>query len=183
MSLKKINLPIFPLSVFLLPGGITRLRIFEPKYLTMVSLSSQLGGFILCKENNGFHWGSWVEIINFNQDSHGVLEIDIQCKALVKITSTYSDDSKLTFAEAHTFEHWSTNQSSNASAELTDSLNDVIEKHALLKTLYQNNLSDNPYWVVSRWLELLPIDYNTKSRFIDDSTYAEAKQLVHSVIF
>ncbi len=32
-----VNLPIFPLPVFLLPKGVTRLRIFEERYLKMVA--------------------------------------------------------------------------------------------------------------------------------------------------
>ena len=183
MRNKLIELPIFPLSVFLLPEGITRLRIFEPKYLTMVSLSSQLGGFIICKENNGYHWGSWVEIINFNQDDMGVLEIDVKCKSLVNIETTHTDKSKLTFAKANTFEHWSNHQSSHQSVNLTASLTQLIDDHELLKSLYCNGFDQNPYWVVSRWLELLPIAFDIKSKFIDVSSYKEAKKFISSVIF
>ena len=41
MNNHNIELPLFPLSIFLLPGGITRLRIFEPRYLKMVAIASR----------------------------------------------------------------------------------------------------------------------------------------------
>jgi len=41
-----VTLPIFPLPVFLLPGGVTKLRIFEPRYLKMVSTASSGQGFV-----------------------------------------------------------------------------------------------------------------------------------------
>ena len=42
-----MRLPLFPLNVYLLPGGILPLRLFEPRYLRMLSLS-QAHGFALC---------------------------------------------------------------------------------------------------------------------------------------
>ena len=67
-----LNLPIFPLPVFLLPNGITRLRIFEPKYLKMIKIATKGQGFVITpnyKETNSSDviWGSQVEVINFDQ--------------------------------------------------------------------------------------------------------------------
>lgn len=86
------TLPIFPLPVFLLPNGITRLRIFEPRYLKLVKIASTEQGFIILlqsekPETTDITWGSWVEIINFDSGEDGVLEIDVKCKSLVKILS------------------------------------------------------------------------------------------------
>ncbi|MCK5724108.1 MAG: LON peptidase substrate-binding domain-containing protein, partial [Gammaproteobacteria bacterium] len=35
--LEKINIPLFPLDAVLFPGGVLPLRIFEPRYLDMIS--------------------------------------------------------------------------------------------------------------------------------------------------
>ena len=70
-----MRLALFPLSVFLLPDGITRLRIFEPRYKRLVSQAMSSGeGFGLClpKEANSlYNIGTRVEIYNFGQDKSG----------------------------------------------------------------------------------------------------------------
>ena len=63
-----INLPIFPLSIFLLPEGVTRLRIFEARYLKMVSMAMKNNGFVVLPIANEEQvedelTGSWVEIL------------------------------------------------------------------------------------------------------------------------
>lgn len=186
MSTKTTNLPVFPLDLFLLPGGVTRLRIFEPRYLKMVGLASQLGGFVISsnKQNhsNGDRSGSWVQIINFEQGSDGVLEIDVECDCLVLISNLFQDSDKLLFADAEKLTHWSQKSSSTELVLLTDSLKMLFENNELLNELYQQKLPNNPYWTVSRWLELLPIPFDVKNKFVFDSSYMEAKKLVHSII-
>lgn len=186
MKTKTTNLPVFPLDLFLLPGGITRLRIFEPRYLKMVGLASQLGGFVISsnkqKETQDYRWGSWVEIINFEQGNDGVLEIDVECDCLVKLTELTQDDDKLLFADVEKRAHWSQKSSTTELEPLTDSLKSLFENNQLLKELYQQHLPNNPYWTVSRWLELLPIPFDVKNKFVFDSSYMEAKKLVHSII-
>ena len=76
MKTNYTNLPIFPLSVFLLPEGMTKLRIFEPRYLKMVSIASKGQGFVIWakgdnKSISDSPWGSWVEIINFDKAEDG----------------------------------------------------------------------------------------------------------------
>ncbi|NND64435.1 MAG: peptidase S16, partial [Gammaproteobacteria bacterium] len=35
--MSELELPLFPLSTVLFPGGLLRLRVFEPRYMEMVS--------------------------------------------------------------------------------------------------------------------------------------------------
>ena len=68
-----MRLPLFPMSVHLLPGGILPLRLFEPRYLHMLGLSQGLG-FGLCllgtRRSDGqmplLALGTRVEVIDFN---------------------------------------------------------------------------------------------------------------------
>jgi len=186
MSAKTTNLPVFPLDLFLLPGGITRLRIFEPRYLKMVGLASQLGGFVISSNkqniNQAYRWGSWVEVINFEQGKDGVLEIDVECGCLVKLSKLEQDNDKLLFADVEQRKHWSQKTSNTELALLADSLKTLFENNELLGKLYHDQLPNNPYGTVSRWLELLPIPFDVKNKFVFDSSYTEAKKLVHSII-
>ena len=186
MTNKTTNLSMFPLDIFLLPGGITRLRIFEARYLKMVGIASTLGGFIISSnkqaEANSSRWGSWVEIINFDQGDDGVLEIDVKCKSLVELTLTEADIDNLQYADINQMHHWSEKKSNTQLMLLSDSLISLFESNHLLNNLYHHKLTDNPYWVVSRWLELLPIPFEVKKDFIYNSSYIEAKKLVNSIL-
>lgn len=186
MTNKTTHLPLFPLDIFLLPAGITRLRIFEARYLKMVSLSTALGGFIIyCnkqEDENITRWGSWVEIINFDQGNDGVLEIDVKCKSLVELSLLQQEEDNLYFADVKEIKHWSQRHSTTELLLLSDSLNSLFESNILLDNLYTEKLTSNPYWVVSRWLELLPIPIDIKNVFIFESSYIEAKKLINSII-
>lgn len=185
MSNKMNNLPMFPLNIFLLVGGVTRLRIFEPRYLKMVGLSSSLGGFIISSNaQNGDQprWGSWVEIINFDKGDDGVLEIDVKCKSLGHVFNIEQDIDKLQFADISEFEHWSEGDSDDNTLFLSESLSLLFKSNVLLNELYQDKLIENGDWVVSRWLELLPIPFDIKNKFIFNSSFVEAENLVNAII-
>tara|TARA_R110001592_G_scaffold218360_9_gene472371 strand:+ start:3019 stop:3582 length:564 start_codon:yes stop_codon:yes gene_type:complete len=186
MKSETINLPLFPLDIFLLPGGITRLRIFEARYLKMVSLAATVGGFIISCDNQTeqklIKWGSWVEVINFDQGDDGILEIDVKCKSLVEYSTIQQDKDKLHFVDIKKFKHWSQKQSNADLLLLSGSLQSLFKNNVLLDNLYTEKLTSNPYWVVSRWLELLPIPVDIKNSFVFESSYIEAKKLINSII-
>ncbi len=62
-----VVLPLFPLNTVLFPGGPLRLRIFEPRYLDMISRCMRENGSFgvaLITEGReaggvGAHYGSW----------------------------------------------------------------------------------------------------------------------------
>ena len=196
-----MQLPIFPLSVFLLPGGCLKLRIFEPRYLKMISLALKEQGFVisLCSEQlfeqlvepfdlKAEHskekpWGSWVEINNFNQGSDGILEIEVLCHSLVQLTNSCKKE-HLIFAEVEKFSHWS--QESAASYQpstlLADSLAKAFTNNEALHGLYLQPHFDDYPWVVARWLELLPIDAKVKNTFIRENNFLQAKHFVESIL-
>ena len=193
MNNLNIELPLFPLSIFLLPSGVSRLRIFEPRYLKMVAIANN--GFVIAnvknrgnQNNNEQRWGSWVEIINFDQGEDGVLEIDVRCKSLVNfnlgssevITSRAIEGLQL--INANEISHWSQKKTTTDLGKLTVSLTSLFDSHDLLKKLYIEKTTENPYWVVARWLELLPIPFEVKNSFVSNSSYVEAKKLVNSII-
>lgn len=188
MNMQRITLPILPLSLFLLPGGITRLRIFESRYLKMVRIASQGQGFVIQLHHKETKvsdkaWGSWVEIINFSQAEDGILEIDVKCKSLVEIGSIHSDIDNLQHGDIKAMDHWSKLPTSPVSDELSQSLKRVIESNYILRELYTETDTDNPNWVVARWLEILPVHLTHKNVFIDKLTFEESKDFVKAIIY
>jgi hypothetical protein len=188
------HLPVFPIPVFLLPEGMTRLRIFEPRYLKMVSIAMKDQGFIiycntkqtkLNENTNVTIWGSWVEIINFNQGEDGILEIDVKCKSLVNIHTLNKQKDNLFYADITNLAHWSADKHhtlNNENDELTQSLQKLIKTSKLLNELYPEIVKDNTVWVVSRWLELLPLEKTIKPIFIQQYNFEQAKEFLNSIL-
>jgi hypothetical protein len=91
--LKTNNLPVFPLGLVALPGTIQNLQIFEPRYINMVKDCMENDhGFVIVfqKELPGDDYeiskkGSYVEIIDFNNLSNGLLGITVKCINKVSI--------------------------------------------------------------------------------------------------
>lgn len=100
---KPAELPIFPLSQPLFPGCRLPLRIFEPRYLRMVSEASKQGtGFVITLLKSGsevdarqptaqtqtvaFHdIGCWCQIIDFETLNDGMLGITVAGESEVQI--------------------------------------------------------------------------------------------------
>lgn len=187
MKQENLTLAIFPLPVFLLPEGITRLRIFEPRYLKMIKIATQKQGFVIYPHYQAAtqvppQWGSWVDIINFNQGDDGILEIDVKCKSLVNVTAINTDADNLHFGEITKFNHWSQGVYQPIIDELSNSIEDVFDHDILLTELYSEIALNNINWVVARWLELLPVDLAVKSSFVAQYDFKKAKEFVQSIV-
>ncbi len=184
-----LALPIFPLSVFILPEGKLRLRIFEAKYAKMLSLISAHQMFVIrltsktegIKHNN---WGSLIKIQDFNQGDDGLLEIDVHCCSLVRLSNIKFDENNLAFAKVNHLEHWSQNNvdDSLTASELEIALDEVINSNALLSRLYKRKLLKSSHWVIARWLEILPISLTVKNRLVQENSFSQAKGFVNDVI-
>ncbi|TWX69962.1 LON peptidase substrate-binding domain-containing protein [Colwellia sp. C1TZA3] len=182
-----INLPIFPLPIFLLPQGVTRLRIFEARYLKMVSLAMKRQGFVIFshdrdEKSTPMSIGSWVEIINFDQGEDGILLIDVRCKCLVDINAITQDTDKLHHGDVAAKTHWPDISLDQTTDKLAKSLSKVFIENAELNALYPKQHFDKGDWVVARWLELIPVKLAEKSLFVDKDSFSQAKELLQRII-
>lgn len=182
-----INLPIFPLPIFILPQGITRLRIFEARYLKMVSLAMKNQGFVILSndkddKSSAPHVGSWVEIINFEQSYDGILLIDVHCKCLVDIQSISQDSMKLHHGDVAPIAHWSEVNLDETTSDLSTSLSKLFSENNELNDLYQKQCFTSGDWVVARWIELIPLKLSEKKIFVAQDSYSQAKQLLQRII-
>jgi hypothetical protein len=180
-------LPIFPLPIFLLPEGITRLRIFEAKYIKLVSIASKEQGFAImaCTQEHDVSditWASWVEIINFSQGEDNVLVIDVKCKALINLMSLEKNDDGLLFGTASIKSHWHDVTHDNETKLFAEVLSKIIDTSPELTELYQTKHQEKARWAVSRWIELLPINLNEKQIFAEEFSFDTAKDFVRTVI-
>ena len=177
--------PIFPLPVFLLPQGITRLRIFEARYLKMVKIASREHGFVIYlnrEEPRNSHWGSWVDIVNFATGDDGILEIDVKCHSLVQVSNQFSDSDNLAFAQVDKLSHWADSFEYGDSAHLAQTLKNFVASNRQLKDLYTEQPFDNKHWVTARWLELLPVSLAVKDQLTSANNFEATLQFVNSIV-
>ena len=88
VNLDRIEIPLFPLSTVVFPGGLLPLRIFEPRYLRMVReclTREQSFGVLLVREGSEVGapaefnaLGTLASIVDFDQHDDGVLGITAQ---------------------------------------------------------------------------------------------------------
>jgi Lon protease-like protein len=190
-----MKLPLFPLPIFLLPGGITRLRIFEQRYLKMVRDINKTNGFAIYynaadKHQPAPNWASWVDIIDFTLPNDGVLVIDVQCHALVNITSTRLNDEQLLIADISPKPHWPERQKTMLEQVSTDvvikqlsaELQTYFTRNSAYYQQYQPSFFQDPFWVCRRWLELLPVTFNDKQHFLAPDTFDQALQFICDIL-
>ncbi|PKH07137.1 LON peptidase substrate-binding domain-containing protein [Moritella sp. Urea-trap-13] len=192
-------LAIFPLPIVLLPGGITRLNIFEPRYMRLVTESYRDGGFALLpyKQSTSdtalataqHSIASWVEIVDFSTSAEGLLSIDIKAKRLIEITSVESAADGLLRADYQELQHWpdkneltKTEQNNKENKKLMSVLNAIFEEHQSLAALYPHANGQDLRWVCARFIELLPLDMKHKINFMAPESFDQCLAFLHTTI-
>ncbi|WP_063356251.1 LON peptidase substrate-binding domain-containing protein [Pseudoalteromonas luteoviolacea] len=176
-----MKLALFPLPIFLLPQGYTRLRIFEPRYLHMVKVAMKEGsGFVLCHSDDASQCGVskhgvYVEVVDFSQDKGGQLLIDVHATQRVTITNVSKDEMDLRHGDCEiiTDPLWIIGEDDELSfhEKLADLLRDLFVINPQLNTLYKEKNYANPIWVAARWLELLPLTLEQKLKIQSCTSY------------
>ncbi|WDE00268.1 LON peptidase substrate-binding domain-containing protein [Thalassomonas actiniarum] len=180
-----MKLPIFPLPVFMLPQGMTRLKIFEPRYLKMVKIGSKENGFAILLDpwhGDSMPVASWVEIINFGTGDDGFLLLDVRCKGLVAISAAYRDQDNLMWASIAPLEHWPEHRHDQLTRVFSQLLQAFFMQSEGLTGLYSGSFIDQPNWVLARWLELLPVANQHKVHFLKASSYDSALLLLSMIL-
>lgn len=173
-----MNIPIFPLNSVLFPEGCLPLKIFEPRYLDMVShcMKTETGfGICLIKEGEEIGGaaivhtiGTLCDISYFNAQSDGLLGITATGKQRFRINSSQVKSNQLRIAEVELIDN-------ETSCEIDDEQTAAVE---LLKTLLAQ--LGQPYtkmpkrfdcasWVGSRLTELLPFSLRKKQNLLEMS--------------
>ena len=185
-------LPLFPLHAVLLPGAALGLRIFERRYLDMVSECGRHGrGFGICLILEGEEagvpatpaaFGTEALIEDFDTGADGLLTLQIRGARRFHVERTRVRDSGLVMADVT----W-------CGTDLDDSLH---PEHALLSTLLQHLLEqvggehskasharfDDAAWVGWRLAEFLPISESQRLSLLqEDDVHARLEQLLQLI--
>lgn len=181
------QLAVFPLPIYLLPQGRTRLRIFEPKYVRMVKQAVSQDGFIISlnqsdKEYGCADWGAWVDIVDFEQLPDGLLGITVESKGLVALTGFFYEEDELLNANTMMLPHWTDNKGAAQLNHLQQAYRDLLEEQPVLNNLYPATDLENPQWLVSRWLEILPLTYSCRKKLTEINSFELALNTVETIV-
>lgn len=173
--MSKLTIPLFPLHAVLFPGGTLPLRIFEPRYLDMVSdcMKAEKGfGVCLIREGSEtgkaadtYEVGTLSEISYFNKQPDGLLGITASGQQRFKIISQEVQANQLTLAEVTLLDNEQSSPLPEQFTSAADTLRKLLEQlgYPFIKMEQKyNDLS----WVSSRLAELLPIRLEQKQYFL-----------------
>ena len=187
----KIYIPLFPLDVVLFPDGVLPLRIFEPRYLDMVSdcMKSESGiGVILIKEGKEagraaktYDTGTLSYISYWHKRNNGMLGITLTGKQRFRVLSTEVKANQLTVAEVELLPNTIISDIEHNEDLLIKLLKQII---AQLEPPYttMTKCYDDMEWVSARLIELLPLQLKDKQQMLSMSELHERIDFLYPLL-
>jgi len=164
--MNKLEMPLFPLHGVLFPGGILRLRIFEPRYLQMVAhcLREDTGfGVVLIRTGNEVgraalphDVGTLVHIRDWDQGTDGLLNLLTEGKRRMRIHERRVQSNQLTLARVELLSREPEIFLPQTYAALVRGLEELLNR---LGAVYDPGprRMDDAVWVGGRLAEVLPL--------------------------
>ncbi len=184
------ELPLFPLSSVVMPDGILPLRLFERRYLDMVTDCFRSGsGFGVCLLKSGHETsgssepylrGTSVSIVDFDQGTDGLLHITAKGEQEFQLLNHWQQDDGL-FRGKVSYLPAQPSTTMTADAEVLAHKLELILSYMEPSIEYANKQLDNADWVCHRLLELLPLDPPSKMEILELPTNAERLEALASM--
>jgi|TARA_R110002111_G_scaffold237167_5_gene298471 Lon protease-like protein len=187
MQISTNNVPIFPLSVALFPEGVLSLRIFETRYLDMVSRclkqnmpfgvnmiedGHEVGDAAKC-----YAIGTLAKIINWDQSADGVLQIEaLGCQRFSIVDSQVSDQ-QLRTASIKILEEPVGATIPAECSELITMLQRILKKHQPNSPLDESRFKD-ANWVSCRLTEVFPMENIMRQRLLEIDNPTERLEVI-----
>jgi len=170
-----MKIPLFPLNVVLFPEGELKLRIFEPRYIDMVSmcLRNDTGfGVCLIQEDKGidkfvdfFSLGTYAKIIDWEKMENGLLGIVVKGEKRFRVHSHKRSKNNLCFGDVE----WLSDDE-NTMPSSYQNFSDLLREIVIRYKLPIENMTDRfdeANWVSERLAELLPFDLPIKQEILE----------------
>lgn len=185
------TVPIFPLNTVLFPDGLLPLRIFEARYLDMVSESlrtrSAFGICLITKGNEAgvpadFHAiGTLAHIIDWEQHEDGLLGITVRGGRRFKVINKRIRKNKLLEGNIELIDDYEDEELPVEYQLLADLLHQIADKFRLDYLSEQEKYLD-ANWVACRLAELLPLDMSDKQILLEKDDPIERLQRLQNLL-
>ncbi|MBR9727059.1 LON peptidase substrate-binding domain-containing protein [Shewanella intestini] len=184
-----MNIAIFPLPICILPQGYTQLRVFEPRYLRMVSESMKSNkqfGIVMLNENKTLlEHGTLVEIVDFDTLENNMLAITVKGLQNFKLGDIKKDTDELTHSNVKLSPLWQPTeikQTDEQELKLKQTLISIFEQYPQHKAIYHEHYFNDISWVCQRWLEILPLSSQQKQQCISQTTHQLTQKMLAEII-
>ncbi len=185
-----MQIPLFPLNTVLFPGGPLPLRIFEARYIDMISermRSAAPFGVVLIHEGqeagaaSTYTVGTLAHITDFYQGSDGLLGVTAIGEQRFRIKSTSRMPDGLNVAEVEILPDEEPLQLPDDFKGLAEILEGVLDD---LGRLYESleRRYDDAGWVSYRFVEILPLDLDQKQYCLEKADPVERLRIVNELL-
>ena len=151
-----------------------RLRVFEPRYLRLVSEASsgkrdfavaQINPYVSQSHSDRIlSLATRVNIEDFEQLEDGLLGITIRGVEKVLIVKRWQEADNLPVAEVTGLDNWPALDIEPQYTPLIAQLEKLLQQHPALQQLYPSPNYQNASWLASRYLELIPMQPALKQK-------------------
>lgn len=187
----KIKIPLFPLDAVLFPGGSLPLRIFEPRYLDMISdcMKSDSGiGVVLIRDGKEagaaakvHEFGTMSYVSYWHKRNDGMLGITLTGEQRFRVLSTEVKANQLTIAEVELLPRFEEVEKQYDSDLFTNLLKKILTQleppYTTMKKYY-----DDLDWVSARLIELLPLKLKDKQKMLIMGDVNERVNYLHPLL-
>ena len=186
-----ITIPLFPLNTVLFPGGTLPIKVFEARYLDMVSeclrseqpfgvclISSgnEIGGFAEC-----YDIGTLAKIIDWDKRDDGLLEIVVEGGQRFRLLDKRERPNHLAEGDVQLIDDDNCEELPVQYQLLSDLLRQIAEKFELS---YQADLEkfEDAVWVGYRLSEVLPLESEERQALLEiDDPVSRLQQIQDAI--
>jgi uncharacterized protein len=192
------NLPIFPLNSVLFPGGMLSLRIFETRYLDMISecmrTQTPFGVCLITQGDEvGFaadhvEVGCLAQITDFDQEQPGILKIAAVGTKRFKVLSRKIDSTRLVRAHVELIAEDFVAEVPPSMVNCVTLLQQIIqdltktEPETLARVIPTPHALDSSGWIANRLSEILPVPTVAKQRLMEMPDPLSRLSLINSYL-
>lgn len=185
------NIPLFPLHTVLFPEGLLPLRIFEARYLDMVSetLRSQ-SAFGVCLITRGnetgipaeFHEiGTFAHIVDWERGNDGVLGITVKGGKRFRVINKQLRKNGLQEGDVEIIDECDEEELPVEYQLLSDLLRQISDKFDL-EYLKEHEKFLDANWVACRLAELLPLELTDKQELLETTNPVTRLNKIQSLL-
>lgn len=170
------NIPLFPLNTVLFPEGVLPLRIFEPRYLDMISEAmrnqSEFGVCLISRGHEAgepadcHEIGTFANIVDWDQGEDGLLNITVKGGKRFRIKDKRVRENRLIEGDLEIIDDADAEEVPVEYQLLSDLLRQIADKFDL-KHLNREDKYQDANWVGCRLAELLPFELNDKQELLE----------------
>lgn len=175
-------IPLFPLQAVLFPGGLLSLKVFEARYLDLISASLRENkpfGVVSLRQGGEVRKpgepvvteaiGTLAELIDVDSAQHGILQVRCRGTQRFEVISKAQRSDGLWEAQARMLDDDEAAAPREALIETVRGLANAIAtlKQQGAEPFLKPFKFDNAGWVANRWCEILPISIAAKQKLME----------------